>query len=144
MLMESILAVGIISFLAIIHVTDSAEEVVTPFTDAAIRLWHFGIDFIASRAKFFGTLIIEAIGNTFAAILSIAAGLVWEFLVWLREKTVYVVRTQGPVVFGKIQEYANRTFHWSAETFRMLIEELWKLMVMGKERTQEVIEEALQ
>ena len=143
MLMESIIAVAVVSLLVIIHVTDSAEEVAAVFTDAAIRIWQFGVDVVASRVRFYGTLALEAIGNALALGLSIAAGLAHGFVVWVWEGIVYVARTYGPVAKDKAVEYGSRALRWTADTLRMLSEELWKLMILSKDRTQEAIERAL-
>lgn len=143
MLYEALFAAGFIAFLAIIHVTDSAEEVITPFSDAAIRIWQFGIDVVASRMRFYGSLVIEAVGNGLTVLLVIIAGLVWNSLVWLKQETLYVTQTYGPIAKDKAVEYGNRGLRWVEKTLQILGEEFWKLVVVGKDRTQKAIKRAL-
>lgn len=144
MLFEGTVVAVIVASLAIIHKTDSAEAVVTPFTELAVDGWSYLVNVVAARAETAGRVVIRFLGNVLAALLSIAAGLVYEFLVWLGEGAVYLVQTYGPVVKEKAIEHGSRALRWTADTLQMLAEELWKLMILSKDRTQEAIERALE
>lgn len=157
---------GLIGLIVVaLYVTDSYDEFVQVFVDAACRGWEFVVDVVASRAKHGGMFLIEVGGNVLKFLISAGGELIVTAAVAGFRLTTSTVNTYGPAVLAGIEreaqragaflvglgdravalppEYGPRLGWWTETHLRLFGEELVALLVKAKETTRKVIRQAV-
>lgn len=155
----------VILSLVVIYRLELEDAIVEMFADITHQGWEFLVDTLSARLKVAGGMAIDGLAGLAKLALRFSGGLLFLALVTAKDRTIYGVKTYAPVItegikgeskrFGAflhglgvaavdiVLEYGPPLFWGTVDALRMLVEELYGLMMVSKDRTQEAIERAL-